>query len=108
MILLVSGKKEMLSYRNFNFSVHKPNNRNSHVLISHPFIHNKSTIRRKQNQVRQYFQEEGLIYLLEDMLGLQLIGDSHMKNAKKYNKPHHTLQFTSKIKLATAASLLSK
>lgn len=44
----------------------------------------------------------------EGMLGLQLIGDSLMKNAKKYNKPCHTLQFRSKLKLAAAASLLSK
>lgn len=98
----------MLSYRNFNFSMYNPNNRSSYFIKGFPCIHNNSTIRCKQNQVGQYFQEGGLIYLPEDTLGLQLIGGSHMKNAKTNNKPHHTLQFRSNIKLAAAASLLSK
>lgn len=90
-------------YRNFHFRVYKPNNRSSYVIIDLPFLHNKSTIRCKQNQVGQHFQERGLIYLPEGMLGLQLISGSHMKNAKTNNKTHHTLQFRSKIKLAAAA-----
>lgn len=81
----------MLSYRNFNFRVYKPNNRCSYIVIGHPVIHNKSTTSCKQNQVGQYFQVGGLIYLPEATLGLQLIGGSHMKNVKTNNKPHHTL-----------------
>lgn len=49
----------------------------SYVRIGHPFKHNKSTIRCKQNQVGQYFQEEELTYLPEGALGLQLTGGSH-------------------------------
>lgn len=73
----------MLTDRNVNFRVYQPSNRSSCVRIGHPFKHNKSTIRCKQNQVGQYFREEELNYLPEGTLGLQLTGGSHMKNAKK-------------------------
>lgn len=70
-------------------SVYKPNSRSSCVRVGHHFKHNKITTRCKQNQVGQYFQE-GLIFLPESSLGLQLIGGSHMKNAKKTQQtpPH--------------------